>query len=123
MRSNGVIVDDIAKDVGRKQSSTVTDDAAACRMPTDEELLAFKINWITPSMEEVTPQSIRHAKRLNINLRYLMMKKRYQKKSMLFMIIPTLKLERVNVQLESGSNSWLFHQMRKNLDIDNPITS
>jgi len=41
-----------------------------------------------------------------------MMKKRYQKRSMLFMIILTLKLERVNVQLESGSNSWLFHQMR-----------
>jgi len=35
----------------------------ACRMPTDEELLALKINWITPSMEEVTPQSIRRAKR------------------------------------------------------------
>jgi len=55
MRSNGVIVDDIAKDAGRKQSFTVTDDVVACRMPTDEELLALKINWITPSMEEVTP--------------------------------------------------------------------
>jgi len=32
-------------------------------MPIDEELLALKINWITPSMEEVTPQSIRRAKR------------------------------------------------------------
>jgi len=58
MRSNGLIVDDIAKDVGRKQSFTVTGDVFACRMPTDEELLALKINWITPSMEEGTPQSI-----------------------------------------------------------------
>jgi len=58
MRSNGLIVDDIAKDVGGKQSFTVTDDVVACRMPTDEELLALKINWITPSIEEVTPQSI-----------------------------------------------------------------
>ena len=49
-------MDDIAKDVGGKQSYAVTDDAVACRMPTDEELLALKINWITPSMEEVTPQ-------------------------------------------------------------------
>ena len=74
-----MIVDDIAKDVGGKQSFTVTDDVGkrsviplkfngeimtvACRMPIDEELLALKINWITPSMEEVTPQSIRRAKR------------------------------------------------------------
>jgi len=80
MRSNGVIVDDVAKDVGGKQSFTVTDDVGkrsviplkfngdimtfACRIPTDEELLALKINWITPSMEEVTPQSIRRAKRV-----------------------------------------------------------
>ena len=42
MRSNGVIVDDIAKDVGGKQSFFVTDDDVACRMPTDEELMALK---------------------------------------------------------------------------------
>jgi len=41
-----------------------------------------------------------------------MMKKRHPKRSMLIMIILALKLERVNVQLESGSNSWLFYQMR-----------
>ena len=58
-----MIVNDIAKDVGRKQSFIVTDDVVACRMPTDEELLTLKINWITPSMEEVTPQSIRRAKK------------------------------------------------------------
>jgi len=89
-----VIVDDIAKDVGGKQSFTVTDDVGkrsviplkfngdimtvACRMPTDRELLAMRINWITPSMEEVTLQSIRLAKRAieKYQLRYLMMKKR-----------------------------------------------
>ena len=75
MRSNGVVVDDIAKEVGGKQSFTVTDDigkrsviplkfngdimTVACRMSTDEELLALKISWVTPPMGEVTPQSIR----------------------------------------------------------------
>jgi len=54
MRSNGVIVDDIAKEVGGKQSFTVTDDI---------EIMALKIYWITPPVEEVTPQSIRRAKR------------------------------------------------------------
>jgi len=130
MMNNGVIVDDIAKDVGGKQSFTVTDNfgkrsliplkfngdimTVACRMPIDEELLALKINWITPSMEEVhlSRYDVQRGRSKNINLRYLMMKKRYQKRSMLFMIILTLKLERVNVQIESGSNSWLFHQMR-----------
>ncbi len=37
-----MIVDDIAKDVGGKQSFFVTDDDVACRMPTDEELMALK---------------------------------------------------------------------------------
>ena len=60
MRSNGVIVDDIAKEVGGKQSFTITDGigkrraiplkfngdimTVACRMPTDEKIMALKIN-------------------------------------------------------------------------------
>jgi len=70
-----VIVDYFAKEVGGKQSFTVNNDVGtssiiplkfngdimtvACRMSTDEELLALKISWVTPPMGEVTPQSIR----------------------------------------------------------------
>jgi len=76
-----VVVDDIAEEVGGKQSFTVTDNigkrsviplkfngdimtvvCCSC-IPTDEEIMALKINWITPPMEEVTPQLIRRAKR------------------------------------------------------------
>ncbi len=35
-----------------------------------------------------------------------------EENAVLFMIMPTLKLEKVNEQLEIGISSWPFHQMK-----------
>ena len=79
MRSNNIEVDDVAVEVGGKQSFSFTDIdgnrrvipmhfngdimTVNLRQPNNEELLALRVNWITPPMEELTPQSIRRSKR------------------------------------------------------------
>ena len=79
LRANKVIVDDVAKEhKGNQQiklKGTNREEIeiplkfngnymhVELRKPTEEELLALGVNWLTPPMENVTPQSIRRSKR------------------------------------------------------------
>ena len=78
LRSNGIVVNDVAKDQGGDQCIYLNDgkwditiplkfngDIMTVELfePTKDELLTLKVNWLTPSMEELTLQSIRQRRR------------------------------------------------------------
>ena len=79
LRANKVRVSDVAKDEGGDQYIRVKDESRSwitiplkvngdimtvdLSTPTEEELLALTVNWLTPPMEKVTPQSIQRRKR------------------------------------------------------------
>ena len=78
IRANNIEVDDVARNVGGGQCIKMTTNngnritipmkfngsimTVDVREPTEEELLALGVNWLTPPMEEITPQSIRRSK-------------------------------------------------------------
>ena len=77
-RANKVKIDDVARNEGGEQCIRIKDHTGNCmtillefnddimkldlREPTDDELLALRVNWLTPPMEEITPQSIRRSR-------------------------------------------------------------
>ena len=78
LRANKVKVDDVARNEGGEQCIRIKDHTGNwmtiplefnddimkldLREPTDDELLALRVNWLTPPMEEITPQSIRRSR-------------------------------------------------------------
>ena len=73
LRSNGIVVNDVAKDQGGDQCIYLNDGKRDITIPlkfngdimtvelfepTKDELLTLKVNWLTPPMEELTLQSI-----------------------------------------------------------------
>ena len=78
LRKNGVVVEDVAKECGGNQCIKITDYCNKMRTipldfngdimminlrePTQEELLALRVNWILPPMENITPQSLRRSR-------------------------------------------------------------
>ena len=78
LRSNNVQVSDVAAELGGDQCIRVKDHnrnwiniplkfngdimTLDINEPTEEELLALRVNWLTPPMEKITPQSIRRSR-------------------------------------------------------------
>ena len=78
MRAGGAIVNDVAKQVGGDQNMMVKDErgntiniplkfndhimSLDLRQPTEEELMALRVIWVLPPMENITPQSIRRSR-------------------------------------------------------------
>ena len=78
LRSNKVQVHDVAKNEGGNQCISLKNRdgewitiplkfngdimTVDIREPTEDELLALGVNWLTPSMERMTPQSIRRSR-------------------------------------------------------------
>ena len=78
LRANKVVVSDVAKELGGDQCIRFKADdgswttiplsydgdimTCSLREPTEEEQLALRVNWLTPPMEVLTPQSIRRSK-------------------------------------------------------------
>ena len=118
----------VAVEVGGTQSFSFTDhDGKFCSIPkqfngdimtvkihepSQEELLALRVNWITPPMEPITPQSIWRSKRAveayNLFI-CLMCQERLMKRRLLSMIVnqQSLMLVKANELLENGNN-FLF---------------
>ena len=79
LRNNGIVVDDVSKASGGSQCIKLVDHDGKERIiplkfngdimtldihvPTEEELLALRVNWLTPPMENITPQSIRRSRK------------------------------------------------------------
>ena len=74
LRSNGIVVNDVAKDKGGDQCIYLNDGKRDITIPlefngdimtvelfepTKDELLTLKVNWLTPPIEELTLQLIR----------------------------------------------------------------
>jgi len=125
MRSNGVIVEDFGRDVGGKQSFTLTviplkfnGDVLtiACCEPTNEELLALKVNWITPPVIEKTPQSIRRAKRAMEEYQLRVPDEQEEILEEEFIVhgctLTDPEAGKGKRKSDNGSSSWLFHPMR-----------
>ena len=78
MRANKVQVSDVARDQCGYQCLIIKDQSGSLitiplkfngdivtidlRDPTKDEQLALKVNWLTPPMEDITPQSIRRSR-------------------------------------------------------------
>ena len=75
LRANKIQVSDVTRDQGGDQCIRAKDEnrnwikilirfngdimPVNLREPTEDELLALRVNWLTPPMEKITPQSIR----------------------------------------------------------------
>ena len=78
LRANKIQVSDVARDQGGDQCIRAKDESGNwikiplrfngdimtvnLREPTEDELLALRVNWLTPPMEKITPQSIRRSR-------------------------------------------------------------
>ena len=78
LRSNGIKVSDVAIEQGGEQCMYIKNEngnwltvplefngdimKVHLTKPTEEELLALRVNWLTPPMEQITPQSIRRSR-------------------------------------------------------------
>ena len=80
MRANKVQVSNVARDQGGDQYLRIKDQSGSwitiplkfngdiitidLREPTKDEQLALRVNWLTPPMEDITPQSVRRSREL-----------------------------------------------------------